>query len=889
MNKCLLFLICGLCILFSRAQAQVSVQGEVTSNGQPVGSARVELRLSKGAGLLGYTFTDGAGRYRLAVKQQGTQILYFQALSYVPVERTIDIGTTDTTVNVQLIAGGVERLAEVLVHAKRPYRLGRDTIELSAKSFLQGDERTVEDLLKKIPGLNVGTDGSIKIGNKEVEKVMVEGDDLFEKGYRLLTQNMSVQPVDKIQILQRYSNNKHLKGVENSDKIALNIQLKADSRNQWVGSAAVSAAPVGKQYYQASASLMNFGKKNKYYLLGAANNNGFDAVSSINHLLYPNQTDEPGQIGAGVVTPTLIDNMPDFPDFDYKRTNFNRDKLLSFNTILNPTKKLKVKWLGFINPTKKSFYRNSIQDYHIEDLQFTNTENYEFNRNINNYFSKWELQYDLNQKSTLTYSGNLGSLHKQDVGNLSFNGIGSTELTASKGNLTNHNMSYTHKFSERDVLVSSARWIRQRSPVDYSIDQYYYEDLFQVGDIAAVTQHIENKLDYIGFTSHYVRRSKNGNFMEVALLNEYKVQQLETELALNRENDPPVHPVGFSNQIDLRTNQMGIIAKYSIKHGKWEWTPKLQAWYLHSSLDRAGNSQNRNNGLISPSISGKWMIYPKGKLEGQLSFQQKNTELVDVTSNYYSTGLRSFVKGLDNMATLSSSDGLLTYTHGSMMDKFYANLSIGYTSMFDYFSNQNDIGVNYNLSEKILLKDRKDRFYKLQLNYYLKTLNGNIRLDIGGNSSAYQATVVGVGARQIRLFSQEYALSFRSAWKSRLNIYTGYSVQSTAYTSERKDQLKNTKAFMNVFLNMGKGLQASLKNESYRFGDFLGTDAKTYYFSDFAVFYDAKKIKTRFDITAKNILNTRQFRNAVVTDTYRSITEYRLLPRYIAIGAEYSF
>jgi len=889
MNRYLLFLFLWPGIILSHAQAQLSVHGSVTSNGQPVGSVRVELRLSRDSGLLAYTFTDGAGRYRLAAKQRGPQVLSFQALSYVPTEREIDIRRPDTTVNVQLIAGGIERLAEVLVHAKRPYRLGRDTIELSAKSFLQGDERTVEDLLKKIPGLNVGSDGSIKVGNKEVEKVMVEGDDLFEKGYRLLTQHMSVQPVDKIQILQRYSNNKHLKGIENSDKIALNIQLKEDSKNQWVGSVAVSATPAGKQYYQASASLMNFGKRNKYYLLGAANNNGVDAVSSINHLLYSSQTDEPGQIGAGAVTPTLIDNMPAFPDFDYKRTNFNNDKLLSFNTILNPTKKLKVKWLGFVNPTKKSFYRNMVQDYHIEDLQFTNTENYEFNRHIDNYFSKWELQYDLNQKSTLTYSGNLGSLQKQDVGNLLFNGIGSTELTGSKGNLTSHNLSYTHKFSEREVLVSSARWIRQRSPVDYSIDKYYYEDLFQVGNIAAVSQHIENNLDYLGLTSHYVRRAKNGNFMEVALLNEYKEQQLETVLALNLENDTPIHPAGFSNQIDLRSNQTGILAKYTVKQGKWEWTPKVQAWYIHSRLDRGGDTQNRNNWLITPGLSGKWMLYPKGKLEAQLSFQQKNTELLDIVPNYYSTGLRSFIKGLDKMATLNSSEDMLTYTHGSMTDRFFANLSLGYTTMFDYISNQNDIGVNYNLNDKILLKDRKDRFYKLQLNYYVKTLGGNIRLDIGGNSSGYQAMVVGVGARQIQLFAQEYALSFRSAWRSRLNIYTGYSIQSTAYTSERRDQLKNTKAFMHVFLNMGKGLQANLKNESYRFGDFLGTDAKTYYFSDFSVFYEAKKIRTRFDITAKNILNTRQFRNAVVTDTYRSITEYRLLPRYIAIGAEYSF
>ncbi|ULT23694.1 hypothetical protein KUH03_31750 [Sphingobacterium sp. E70] len=230
-------------------------------NGKVLGSVRIELQRDVDAKMLAYTFSDNEGKYHLQTTQSGKFTLLYKALSFVPVSLPLKATQLDTLIDVQLVAGGVERLQEVIVHSKQPYRRGRDTIELTVKSFLQGDERSVEDLLRKIPGINVGIDGSIKIGDKEVEKVMVEGDDFFEKGYRLLTQNMSVQPLEKIQVLQHYSNNKQLKGIENSNKVALNLQLREDSKAQWLGSVDAQGVPIGPKYYQANANLMNFGKK----------------------------------------------------------------------------------------------------------------------------------------------------------------------------------------------------------------------------------------------------------------------------------------------------------------------------------------------------------------------------------------------------------------------------------------------------------------------------------------------------------------------------------------------------------------------------------------------------------------------------------------------------
>ncbi|MDR3006367.1 MAG: hypothetical protein LBV59_00440 [Sphingobacterium sp.] len=883
------WLFVGMWMTISVSQAQVCVSGKVTSAGKPLGSVRVDLCSADSSGLIQYTFTNQFGQYRFDGIQLDQIVLRFKALSYNTLNEPVLLKKTDTILNVELSAGGVERLQEVLVHAKRPYRLGRDTIELQTSSFLQGDERTVEDLLRKIPGLSVGNDGIIKIGDKEVEKVMVEGDDLFGKGYRLLTQNMSVQPLEKVQILQRYSNNKHLKGIENSDKVALNLSLKADSKSQWIGSATISGTPVGKQYYSGSINVMNFGKKNKYYLLSSANNNGVDAVSSINHLLYSGQTDEAGQIGAEVTTPTIIDNSLELPGFDYRRTNFNRDMLHSFNMILNPLEHLKVKWLGFVNLTKKSFYRNTIQTYHVEDISFTNRENNEFSKEANNYFSKWELHYDIDKRSTLVYTGNLGSLQRNDNGSILFNDVASKELTWGKGVLTNHNITHTFKVSPSAALVSSARWILQRSPLDYGLDQYYYEDLFQTKDVANVTQHIENDLQYLGITSQYVKKSIQGDYLELALSNEYKDQKLLTNLFLHTNDGQVLSPNGFNNYLHLRSNNSSILAKYTIKRKKWELTPQLRAGFAASRWGDLSTENQKNYLQFSPSLSSRWSMYHKGKLEATFSLRQNNSELTDIVPNYYTIGIRNFVKGLDNIALLTNYGGVISYTHGNLLDRFFGSLSLGHHTFSNYISTSSLINPNFTINRQIVLKNKKSSFFKAQLNYYLKPLNGNLKFDVEGRYSSYETAVEGLGIRQVHTDSYDYGLSFRSVWRSRLNIYGGYRIESKSYTVENKMQLKNTYGFLQLFLNMGTGIQANLKNESYRFGDFMGSKSKAYYFSDFSISYDVKKIKTRFDITAKNIFNNRTFQQALLTDTYQAITSYQLLPRYVSFGIDYSF
>jgi hypothetical protein len=198
------------------------VIGTVTDSlSQPIPFATVLLKKSQDSSLVAYTQTAKDGYFKIEAKETGKHFLTFNSLSHA--KKNVEINILDLNgeykIDVTLKDQQLE-LNEIIINADLPIRVKKDTIIIDPKAFMTGNEDVVEDLLRKIPGLTVDSDGTIKINDQEVEKVMIEGDDFFEKGYKILTKNMPANPLKTIEILKRYSNNKLLKGVEESDKVS---------------------------------------------------------------------------------------------------------------------------------------------------------------------------------------------------------------------------------------------------------------------------------------------------------------------------------------------------------------------------------------------------------------------------------------------------------------------------------------------------------------------------------------------------------------------------------------------------------------------------------------------------------------------------------------------
>ncbi|WP_448606945.1 beta-sandwich domain-containing protein [Paenimyroides ceti] len=322
---------------------------------------------------IAYRFTGADGSFSFTDLEAKEYLLQCNSLGYEKQLITIDLSKEKTKkINIILIEKP-EELQEVIIEVPVALKQKKDTVTYNVKSFLDGTEYTVEDLLKKLPGIQVDENGTIKVGNQEIEKIMVEGDDFFEKGYKILSKNMPVKPLKEVELLQNYSNNKHLKGIENSDKVALNLKLEDDAKRQWFGNFDAGYGVASENRYTAYSNLMNFGKKDKYYFLTNLNNIGDDSTGDISHLI---RSSNDFVVGDDQMAQQFLSLAPSTASLRDNRTNFNNAEMLSLNSIFTLLAKSKLKAIAFLNTNEQNFYRNSYDWFSDGQTSFENKEDY---------------------------------------------------------------------------------------------------------------------------------------------------------------------------------------------------------------------------------------------------------------------------------------------------------------------------------------------------------------------------------------------------------------------------------------------------------------------------------------------------------------------------------
>src|SRR5690606_33823080 len=224
-------------LLFSYlAQAQTYCVGTVYNEfEETLPNTSVLVKDTEG-NILHFGFTDAKGTYKIGIEAEGEMLVEVNKMSYVKQQQTLSVTKDQKEYTVDFVLeSSTEVLQDIVIEIENPIKQRGDTLVFDAKAFTTGSEQVVEDLLKNIPGITVEKDGRIKFEDKEIEKVMVDGDDFFNRGYAILTKNMPNKPLDKVEVLRKYSHNKMLKGVEDSDKVALNLTIDEAYQNIWFG------------------------------------------------------------------------------------------------------------------------------------------------------------------------------------------------------------------------------------------------------------------------------------------------------------------------------------------------------------------------------------------------------------------------------------------------------------------------------------------------------------------------------------------------------------------------------------------------------------------------------------------------------------------------------
>jgi hypothetical protein len=867
--------------------SQTKISGIVKDSSSTLYSVSVILKDSISKSIVAFAYTDDRGKFSLETKNTGAFKLIFTSLGYAPKTISLNISKEQKELkfNVILVDKPMD-LDEVIIKADLPMSIKQDTISFKTKFFTNGTEQTVEELLKTIPGININDDGTIKIGNQEIEKLMVDGDDLFEKGYKILSKNMPAYPIEAVEVLQNYSNNPLLKDVEESNKVALNLKLDENSKRIWFGNIETSLG--NDNFYQLKGNLMNFGKKNKYYFLTNLNSIGYDATGDIENLIRPSRRNEPASIGDNQSVNSLLNLSPDNLNFKQNRTNFNNAELVSLNAIFNPTEKLKIKTLGFFNWDETDFFRNSIDVTDVNGTNFTNTQNLELRNKNRVAFGKLDFTYNISKTKMLEATTKYNNGDFNDNSNLIFNGNSTIENLQHQNTLFDQKISYTNRFKDKKVFLLTVRYIDEKTPQNYAVNQFFYQDLFPSFNSANnVSQQSTNQMQFAGINAHLLDRKTNGHLLELQIGNEYRKDKLSTTFSLLQDNLVLDNPTDYQNQTAYQVNDLYLKGKYRLKIKDFGIVGKLNVHQLFNQLENNGIISNQSPFFVNPSLGLDWKINDNNKIISSYSYNTTNARTQDVFSDFVLTGFRSFAKGTGDFNQLDASSFVFNYQLGNWSDRFFANTFILYSKNHDFFSTNTTLNQNFTQAEKILIQDREFISVNSKLDYYFKFISSNLKIDLGYTQSEFKNIVNNSDLRQVTSNNYNYGLELRSGFSGIFNYHIGTKWSTTEIETTINNSFTDNVSFLDLSLVFNEKLDFQLQSERYYFGN-LQTE-NTYYFLDFDARYKLIENKLTLGITGKNLFNTESFRNFSISDIGSSTTEYRLLPRFVLLKLEYRF
>ncbi len=882
-NCLIIFLLLGNSLI-----AQTSIQGIVKDSiNNPISYANILIKPINSDIVTAYTHSETDGSYKLNINKIGLFEITYAAISYKSEIKTIYFEDGKNIIKNITLKDETIELNEVIIEKENAIIIKPDTIVFNAKDFSQGNEQVVEDLLKKIPGISISNDGVIKIGGQEVEKVMIEGDDFFEKGYKLLTKNMPANPIEKVELYQHYSNNKHLKGVENSDKVALNLKLKDDAKREWFGNLQLGYGLVSENRYDVRINLMNFGKKNKYYFLSNLNNVGADAVGDIDHLIRPAHNDEPASIGDNQNAKSVLEINNDIPNLNQNRINLNNSEMVSLNSIFIISPKTKIKTLGFFYSDENDYFKNSLQTYSIGSTSFENKQDYFAEKVKANGFGKVDLTYDISKSKTLEYTGKISTTNEKSNSDLMFNSNLLNEKLQSNNHLFDQKIVFTNKFKENKVFILSARYINEKTPQIYSANQFIYQTLFNQ-NANNINQSSENKMQFAGFEAHLLNRKKSNDLLEIRFGNQFRYDNLTTNFQLKINEIIIDEPINYQNKTIYSVDDLYLNSKYRFKFNKIYLLTQADFHQIFNSIQNSEKIKNQNVFFINPKIGFEWEVNKKNKLTTSFSINTKNATILDVNNNYIQNSFRSFSKGIDSFNQLNLSTIILNHTYGNWGDKFFSNAFFLYSKNHDFLSTNTTINQNYSQSEKIIIKDRDFLTLSTNIDRYFKIISANLKLTLDATKSNYKNIVNNSELRKVTNSSIGYGIELRSGFKRLFSYNIGTKWNYNEINTTISNSYSDNTSFLDLSFMLNDKLNIEIDTERYYFGN-LDNQNNKYTFMDLKANYAAKKNKLIFSVLGNNLFNTKTFKNYNITDISISKTEYRFRPRYVLLKMEFRF
>ncbi|QXP64292.1 outer membrane beta-barrel protein [Polaribacter sp. HaHaR_3_91] len=907
--KKIIFLAIFMVTLFTNAQ--VKLTGVVKDSiGEPLEMANV-LAIDKVTNkIASYGFTDEKGFYKLNVEKNTTVLLKISYVGMKSADYTIETKSDAIVTNVMLAFDNA--LDGINIVSKMPVTVKGDTIVYNADSFQNGTERKLEDVLKKLPGVEINDDGEIEVEGKTVEKIMIDGKDFFDGDTKLATKNIPSNALDKIEVLRNYADVSQLSGVQNNeDRVAINIKLKEGKKNFWFGdiTAGVGNAP-DETLYLLQPKLFYYSPKYTINVIGDVNNMGEVVLDrgDIRSFSGGFRSQSPSN-GTNL---SLASAGIGFLTANARNANRIETKLTAMNFSYSPTTKLDLSGFLIFSSNSNGQQNNVDTDYIDAETPDEYTES-RTDQTSNTGLIKLSAGYKQNARKQFNYDliGRFTNEFRKD--DVESNVLGDiTEDEKATPYTINQNFSYFYTANEKNIFALEAKHLLQDEDPFYvaSLDKdNFVDEADKLGlneetgssnlmytleqDRRVKSNQLDVKLDYYNILND----KSNLNFVVGTIQSK---QNFDSKFFQILDDGSEFTPTGtipeddarsFTNDTEYGFSDIYAGLRYRLKAGIFTFTPgfTVHAYNVKNTQYETDIFEDQFQKFF-PELS----IIAQFKQSESLQFSYKQevnfTDVNQLARGIVANSYNSFYYGNHELDNAHLHNVNLNYSSFNLFNYTNVFARLNYKKTIDQINSNTIFEPGSVVSRSTSLNSPFDNESFTGSARLGKTFN-KIKTSLGANygySKTFQSLNDEFNTN--KLFSQSYSASVSTNFNKAPNVSLGYRLSLSDQDNSSRDAIiKGVTNAPSISFDAYVWKSLTIRSDfSYNEVKQDGVVANTFQSLDASFSYRKDKdAKWEYELVGSNLLASGSRASVNTSNIAFTINETFVLPRFISLRVKY--
>jgi len=882
---------------------QIKFEGEVSDSLKiPLQSASVVAIDNETNDLESYGLTDEKGKFKINLKENKAYKIQVSSIGLITINESLQTKDEDIVQNYTLRADII--LDEVVV--KMPIVVRGDTLIYNADSFKNGSERKLEDIIDKLPGVEINDSGQIEVEGKVVNKLMVNGKDFFDGDTKIGTKNIPSNAVDKIQVLRNYAEVGQLSGVRNNqDNFAINIKLKQGKESFWFGNitGGFGDSP-DENLYLIQPKLFYYNPKYSINIISDFNNIGDVALTRRDIRGFGGGFQRPSSRSGTSIN--LGDNSLNFLTNQRNALKIE-NKLASANFSYSPSQSLDLS--GFLIYNNSRILSNEVSSirYTNEGLGIPDEETEQSNTELSNQgLVKLSASYKPNYNNQIDYDILARISDDSQAKNNTSSVLGlTTQLEEVTPYNINQNLSYYYTLNDKNIFAFEAQSVIKNENPFYSAVLENDPDALDPFDSTAnalglntslasyslgqnrkiLSNQLDAKLDHY----YLIGPKSNINFTLGTILSQQEFSSnIFQFLSNNIEFIPePTFNNGLAvNDIDYRFKDLYLGIHYRFRSGKFTITPGFSVHSYGNQNTQFGINIKDNFFRLLPDFETRIQLKKGESLTFNYNMRNQFTDVTRLARGLVFNSYNSLQYGEPDLQNALSHNISLLYRSFNLFNYTNVFARASYTNNIDQirgFTNFDNVIRTSTYFNSNFADENFNIFGRIQRTF------GKVRTSMN-TSFNYSTNNQFIQQRQSinERFTQTYTPEIRTNFSVAPNIRIRYRYSIT----NNNQGLRETK-----FITRSPSVEFdayiiekfTFKTDySYTVQDQTGEDSQSFQIWNATLaFKKDKETKWEYEIRASNLLNvSSQIRNNANSVSVFNSTTF-IQPRFITIRAVY--